>query len=157
MATIPNTQKILTSSADVNTTYGGPASLKELNTWYTMQDIIETVGGLPYTSYSALVNQTGTNPPTSTILSNDTTLTFTWSYAGVGRYDLDISSAVNLNKILVLSSIQLINGPSAIALLSFVQNDSTSTKLRFRCVQPGDGTPTNSLLLNHGLEIRVYN
>jgi hypothetical protein len=45
MATIPNTQKILTSALDVNTTYGGPASLKELNTWYTMQDIIDTVGG----------------------------------------------------------------------------------------------------------------
>ena len=45
MATIPNTQKILTSSADVNTTYGGSTALKELNTWYTMQDIIDTVGG----------------------------------------------------------------------------------------------------------------
>jgi hypothetical protein len=45
MATIPNAQKILTSSADVDTTYGGPASLKEMNTWYTMQDIIDTVGG----------------------------------------------------------------------------------------------------------------
>ena len=155
MATIPNTQKILTSSASVDTTYGGSTALKEMNTWYTMQDIIETVGELPYTSYSALVNQTSTNPPTSTILSNDTTLTFTWSYVGVGIYDLNISSAVNLNKILVLSSIQFYNGPSVIALLSFVQNDSTSTKLRFRCAQTS-GTATNSLLLNHGLEIRVY-
>lgn len=48
MATIPTTQKILTSSADVDTTYGGPASLKEMNTWYTMQDIIDTVK--PYKS-----------------------------------------------------------------------------------------------------------
>ena len=51
MATIPNTQKILTSSADVNTTYGGPTSLKEMNTWYTMQDIIDTVGGGTPTTY----------------------------------------------------------------------------------------------------------
>lgn len=43
MATIPTTQKILTSSADVDTTYGGPASLKEMNAWYTMQDIVDTV------------------------------------------------------------------------------------------------------------------
>jgi hypothetical protein len=48
MATIPTTQKILTSSADVDTTYGGSASLKEMNTWYTMQDITDTVK--PYKS-----------------------------------------------------------------------------------------------------------
>ena len=51
MATIPNTQKILTSSFDVNTTYGGPTSLKEMNTWYTMQDIIDTIGGVMPTTY----------------------------------------------------------------------------------------------------------
>ena len=157
MAIIPADEKVFMVDKRTNTTYGGSQALQDMQQWYTMQDIIETVGELPYTSYSALVNQTDTNPPTSTILSNNTTLTFTWSYVGVGRYDLNISSAVNLNKILVLSSIQLYNGPGAIVLLSFVQNDSTSTKLRFRCVQPGDGTPTNSFLLNHGLEIRVYN
>ncbi len=55
MATIPNSQKILTSSADVDTTYGGPASLKEMNTWYTMQDIIDTVGSGPVSNYKKFV------------------------------------------------------------------------------------------------------
>jgi len=55
MATIPSTQKILTSSADVDTTYGGPASLKEMNTWYTMQDIIDTVGSGPVSNYKKFV------------------------------------------------------------------------------------------------------
>lgn len=43
MALIPEEQKILTTAAEVNTTYGGPDSLKALNTWYTMSDIVETV------------------------------------------------------------------------------------------------------------------
>ena len=43
MATIPAGQKILTTAASVNTTYGGSDALKALNTWYTMQDIVDTV------------------------------------------------------------------------------------------------------------------
>ncbi len=57
MATIPNNQKILTSAPEVNTTYGGPASLQALNTWYTMEDIANTVR--PYKVYTALLTQTG--------------------------------------------------------------------------------------------------
>jgi hypothetical protein len=43
MAIIPDGQKILTTAAEVNTTYGGSASLKALNTWYTMGDIADSV------------------------------------------------------------------------------------------------------------------
>lgn len=43
MATIPDGQKILTTAANVNTTYGGSDALKALNTWYTISDIVETV------------------------------------------------------------------------------------------------------------------
>jgi len=43
MAIIPEGQKILTTAAEVNTTYGGSASLKALNTWYTMGDIVDSV------------------------------------------------------------------------------------------------------------------
>ena len=111
-----------------------------------------------YKVYTALVTQSGTNPPTSTILSNDTTLTFTWSYVDVGIFDINISSAIDLNKVLVLSSIQFYNGPGTTILLIFEQNSSTTTKLRFKCSQlAGSGIFNNGLLLNHGLEIRVYN
>ena len=109
-----------------------------------------------YKAYAALVSQTGTNPPTSTILSNDTTLTFTWSYVNVGIFDLNISSDIDLNKVLVLSPIQFYNGPGATVLLVFEQNSSTTTKLRFRCSQLS-GSSFNGLLLNQSLEIRVYN
>jgi len=61
MATIPNNQKILTSAPEVNTTYGGPASLQALNTWYTMEDIANTVR--PYKVYTALLTQSGGDNP----------------------------------------------------------------------------------------------
>ena len=57
MATVPSTQKILTSSEAVNTTYGGSQALKELNTWYTMEDISNTVK--PYKVFTALLTQSG--------------------------------------------------------------------------------------------------
>ncbi len=57
MATIPSGQKILTSAPEVNTNYGGPASLQVLNTWYTMEDISNTVK--PYKVYTALLTQSG--------------------------------------------------------------------------------------------------
>jgi hypothetical protein len=57
MAIIPEGQKILTSAPEVNTTYGGSASLKALNTWYTMQDIANTVQ--PYKVFTALLTQGG--------------------------------------------------------------------------------------------------
>jgi hypothetical protein len=57
MAIIPNGQKISTSAPEVNTIYGGSASLKALNTWYTMEDISNTVR--PYKVFTALLTQTG--------------------------------------------------------------------------------------------------
>jgi hypothetical protein len=57
MAIIPNGQKISTSAPEVNTIYGGSASLKALNTWYTMEDISNTVR--PYKVYTALLTQSG--------------------------------------------------------------------------------------------------
>jgi hypothetical protein len=57
MATIPNGQKILTSAPEVNTTYGGPASLQALNTWYTMEDVSNTIR--PYKVFTALLTQSG--------------------------------------------------------------------------------------------------
>ena len=61
MATIPSGQKILTSAPEVNTNYGGPASLQALNTWYTMEDISNTVK--PYKVYTALLTQSGGDNP----------------------------------------------------------------------------------------------
>lgn len=45
MAIIPSTAKVLNQYENVNTTYGGSKAMKAQSKWYTMQDIIDTVGG----------------------------------------------------------------------------------------------------------------
>lgn len=44
MAIIPAEEKVFMVRDDVNTTYGGSEALKALQRWYTMQDVINTIG-----------------------------------------------------------------------------------------------------------------
>jgi len=48
MAIIPATDKVYMVREDVNTTYGGSAALNVMQQWYTMQDIIDTIGFISY-------------------------------------------------------------------------------------------------------------
>lgn len=62
MAIIPSTDKLFMHSEDVNTTIGGPESAQQASHWYTMQDVIDTVGGGgggTYQVFTALLSQTG--------------------------------------------------------------------------------------------------
>jgi hypothetical protein len=44
MSIIPATDKVYMVREDVNTTYGGSKALKAMQNWYTMQDVLDTVG-----------------------------------------------------------------------------------------------------------------
>lgn len=44
MSIIPATDKVFMVTENTNTTYGGSAALQAMSEWYTMQDIIDTVG-----------------------------------------------------------------------------------------------------------------
>ena len=46
MSIIPATDKVYMVREDVDTTYGGSKALNVLQNWYTMQDIIDTVGAI---------------------------------------------------------------------------------------------------------------
>jgi len=63
MSIIPATDKVYMVREDVNTTYGGSEALKVLQNWYTMQDIVDTVGGGGgagyFGSFYDTTNQTG--------------------------------------------------------------------------------------------------
>ena len=100
MATIPSNQKILTSAPEVNTTYGGPASLQALNTWYTMEDIANTIK--PYKVFTALLKQSG-GDDWQDILSGDLQIGVTyqiffgdegsgWDFTNVGAPNNDIGT-----------------------------------------------------------------
>lgn len=62
MSIIPATDKVYMVREDVNTIYGGSDALKVLQNWYTMQDIVDTVGGGGvdyFGSFYDTTNQTG--------------------------------------------------------------------------------------------------
>jgi hypothetical protein len=62
MSIIPATDKVYMVREDVNTTYGGSAALNAMQNWYTMQDIIDTIGGGGvdyFGSFYDTTNQTG--------------------------------------------------------------------------------------------------
>jgi hypothetical protein len=71
MSIIPATDKVYMVREDVNTTYGGSTALKPMQNWYTMQDIVDTVGLINYAGgvYAQTANST---PVTGTIV--ETTL-----------------------------------------------------------------------------------
>ena len=85
MATIPTTQKFHTVEATVDTVEYGSAQLASGREVYTMQDIIDTVGGgggsLPYKLYTAYFNKE-VGGVTVNELSNDTGYTFSWVVNG---------------------------------------------------------------------------
>ena len=61
MATIPQDEKLFLVSKTTNTTYSGSKALKEMNEWYTMKDVIDTIK--PYKVYTALLYQQGGDDP----------------------------------------------------------------------------------------------
>jgi hypothetical protein len=68
MAIIPANEKVFMVSNGTNTTYGGSAALKAMQQWYTMQDVIDTVGGGgggTYQVFTALLSQNGSSDPNS--------------------------------------------------------------------------------------------
>lgn len=147
MATIPNGQKILTSSSTVNTTYGGPDSLKEMNTWYTMSDIKETVK--PYKSYSAVLTQASTSAPTASVLQNELSDAIVWTRTGTGVYVGTLTGAFVTGKTFTLFS----NGTANQKIVNIA---ITSANVITVTVKDTANTAAD-LAGTLNLEVRVYN
>jgi hypothetical protein len=58
MAIIPSDEKVFMVSNGTNTTYGGSAALQAMNQWYTMQDIIDSVGSVTLYKVASTTYQT---------------------------------------------------------------------------------------------------
>lgn len=101
MATIPLDEKFIGLSASVDTTQKRSELINEQSQAYTMQDIIDTVGGGPaYKVYSALITQTGTNAPVATILENTLGFVPSWTRTAAGTYKIT-NASFQLNKTIV--------------------------------------------------------
>ncbi len=90
MATIPNGQKFHTVASTVDTENKGSAQLNAKREAFTMQDIIDTVGGAAYKEAVFRLIKSLTEF-TVTELSNDTGLTFTWSATNSQTLHADVT------------------------------------------------------------------
>jgi hypothetical protein len=91
MAIIPADEKVFMVDKRTNTTYGGSQALQDMQQWYTMQDVSDSIQ--PYKVYTALVSQSGTDAPTAIILENTFGQTPTWARAGAGQYSLSFTGS----------------------------------------------------------------
>ena len=74
MAIIPADEKVFMVDKRTNTTYGGSQALQDMQQWYTMQDVADSVQ--PYKVFTALLTQSGGDDPqtiTSGILTKGVT------------------------------------------------------------------------------------
>lgn len=99
-----------------------------------------------YQSYVALLTQSGTDAPTATVLENNTGLTFTPSYDDVGLYFLEPDTAPASDKVAVFCT----NGAAAGDVFALWREDKLNISTR------SSGAPTDSILSNSAVEIRIY-
>jgi hypothetical protein len=142
MAIIPADEKVFMVDKRTNTIYGGSQSLQDMQQWYTMQDVTDSVR--PYKVYTALLTQTGENAPVATVLEN-TIGDISFTYESAGSYTINSNRLFTVNKTWV-QNIMLNVTPDVVAF-----NPVNGNNIGIVCSSGDDG------LLNTPIEIRVYN
>lgn len=153
MAIIPAGERVFMVGTSTNTTYSGSAALKAMQQWYTMQDVIDTVGGEPpYKVYSALISQFGNFNINASALEN-TLGTVTFERTDVGRYTLlcnEFNGFATSNKVLCF----ITNG-----------NAGNTVSGRFFAIPNGvviasknaAGEYSDDIISDCSIEVRLYN
>ena len=120
---------------------------------FVVSDVVAT--GLGYTSYAALLSQTGAvNPPTAVELKNDTGATMTWTRTGTGTYNCTASSPVftATNKVQVfINSGKPGSGPG-----TFIEWERSSTTVIEITTYSAGAVAADDHLDNGSFEIRIY-
>ena len=111
---------------------------------------INGIKPLPYTSRVSLVNQTGTDAPTETILENSAGITLTWSRLSSGMYRATYGSAVDLSK----TTLRIGNAYQYSEIIGVIIG-STTTQFQL-AIEADNLGGVDAALTNTMLEIRVY-
>jgi len=118
----------------------------------------------PYKVYTALLTQSGTNAPVTTILENTTDFSLTWSYSDVGIYRAIVGGEINPLK----TTISLLPENRALNLshVSYynigIENSNLQVTINtgYKSVELIGGsivsTPANGILFRNVIEIKVY-
>lgn len=124
---------------------------------------LENAGGgytPPYSVYTALLTQSGTNPPTATVLENTLGVSITWGYGSLGNYNTNYITG-NINKVAIFCSQG--SSPVSYSILSYANPDGPTVAFNIQTLANYTGAfigaigPNNGLLSNAFVEIRVYN
>lgn len=111
-----------------------------------------TGGGSSYLVYTALLTQSGTSAPVSTILQNTLGVTPVWSYEAVGQYDLIAPlGTYTENKTWVIISEIFTNDIVGKTLAVWVDTERVEVS-----TSDDAGLPIDGSLSGNSIEIRVY-
>jgi hypothetical protein len=111
---------------------------------------------LPYKSYVAFLNQIGTSAPTATVVYNDLGGTIVWTRNFAGTYTGTLSSAFTANKTICFLRSAVLDDyleGRAYYLGRSTNNTVSITTISFN----NGGVATDGVLVDTGIEIRVYN
>ena len=109
---------------------------------------------LGYRSYTALLTQVGTDPPTAIVLENNLGAV-TYNYEGIGEYIITSSSLFTINKTVVFITS---NGNGNYESNVVVRQYEDNTKFDILCYDLlNNNTISNGILNKTSIEIRVYN
>lgn len=119
---------------------------------------INSTGGRPYTSYTALLTQTGTNAPVATILENTTGNTIVWTRTNTGMYKGTWGSAIaDVNKLYFAPAFGQLKNQTVV--INIYSANTTLFQLSTQDTQGGalsTGVLADGALLRTGVEIRIY-
>ena len=104
----------------------------------------------PYKVYSVLLSQTGTNPPEVIEILENTLGEITYGFEDDGNYNIFSDGLFTENKTTITVGTQNNSGYN----ISFLTGYGNSNQLYLLCYN--GGTPSNNVIDNIFLEIRVY-
>jgi hypothetical protein len=161
MAIIPGNQKIETFNVKKDTTNRTNGKNQSLNQYYTMDDIIETIGGSsvgsPYEIYVAKF-QKGLSSWSVKELHNSTGLTFTWSNTNSQTLHADVTGGNLLDEANDIYAWGVVSSPAVISgqdiQLAGVQIQTTQVDIREARIQSDGSGVTDESSFSGVLVIR---
>ena len=111
-------------------------------------------GTSTYKVYTALLTQSGANAPTAVVLENTLGGTPTFTYIGIGGYQMTLNGSFNSSKTWVVGGSADVNaGGGDFATLDIRRLNDNIISLRTY----DNFTGADNMLVNTSIEIRVYN
>lgn len=122
---------------------------------FRIQEVVDAALG--YKVYTALLTQTGANPPVATVLKNTTGGTIAFTYDNVGVYRAVITGAnFTTNKTAVMITTGLSGVAPNPADRQLVPTVTSNTEVTLTNVETDAAATTNELGETTTIEIRIY-